>query len=194
MDANITNRLVPIVARYRELTDTIFQAPEAIDVAVADAKNAGVFSIPMLEEILSRAKAEANSIMNEDIPLLLAEYGISEAKLTDGTVVSKELFTEVSQAGLDKELLVSWLTSNGYSSSIKDVISFDKGEWKEEIADFLMSNGYSYSRDSSIHSQTLKKVIKDHLAAGGDKPPEEAVKVSMFERGVVKAPKNKPGF
>lgn len=173
MDANITNRLTPLVDRYNELVGK---------------------EIPDMEEIVSKLKASAQRIMNEDIPLLLAEYGLSEAKLVDGTVVSQEICTEVSQAGLDKEKLMVWLTLMGYSSSIKDVVSFDKGEWKEEIGDFLAAHGYSYSRDSSVHSQTLKKVIKDHLAAGGDMPPDDAVKVTIFERGVVKAPKNKPSF
>ena len=191
---NMTARMAPLVEIYNELTENKFNNDDAKYAAITTMKDMGFFSVPMLETLLSEAKYESNEILCNDIPLLLAEYGLSKATLEDGTEVGKELYTEVSQAGLDKELLASWLTEHGYASAIKDVLSFDKGAWQDEIGDFLKEHGYSYSRDSSIHSQTLKKVIKDHVASGGELPPQEAVKVSMFERGVVKAPKLKRDF
>jgi len=191
---NMTARMAPLVEIYNELTENKFNNDDAKYAAITTMKDMGFFSVPMLETLLSEAKYESSEILCNDIPLLLAEYGLSKATLSDGTEVGKELYTEVSQAGLDKELLASWLTEHGYASAIKDVLSFDKGAWQDEIGDFLREHGYSYSRDSSIHSQTLKKVIKDHVASGGELPPQEAVKVSMFERGVVKAPKLKRDF
>jgi len=190
----ITDRMHPLIEVYSDITDRKFNNDKAKDEAVMTVREMGFFSVQMLESLLAEAKSQANEILCNDIPLLLAEYGLSKATLSDGTEVGKELYTEVSQAGLDKELLASWLTEHGYASAIKDVLSFDKGAWQDEIGDFLREHGYSYSRDSSIHSQTLKKVIKDHVASGGELPPQEAVKVSMFERGVVKAPKLKRDF
>lgn len=191
---NITNRLTPLIERYNELAREEFRDDTMMDVAARTVEDMGFFSIPMLEDLLSEAKRRANAILIDDVPALLAEYGLSEAVLTDGTEVGKELFTEVSQAGSDKNVLMDWLDSNGYSSTVKDTLSFDKGTFKDEIEKFLQKKGYSYVRDSSIHSQTLKKVIKDHIAAGGAMPPENAVKVSMFERAVIKAPKKGRDF
>ena len=186
---NITNRLTPLIERYNELAREEFRDNTTMDAAARTVEDMGFFSIPMLEDLLSEAKRKANQILCNDVPLLLSEYGLSEAVLTDGTEVGKELYTEISQAGLDKELLAQWMASNGYAAAIKDTLSFDKGAFKDEIEQFLKKKGYSYTRDSVVHSQTLKKVIKDHIAAGGEMPPEQAVKVSMFERATIKPPK-----
>jgi hypothetical protein len=194
MSKNMMDRLSLLMARYDELNGTEFLNEVNKEQAIRTVKGLGFFSIPMLEEILSAAKAEKEDILTNDVISLLAEYGITEATMLDGTVVGKDVFYEVSQSGKDKELLASWLTANGYGSTIKDTLSFDKGSFKDEIVTMLQAKGYSFSRDSSVHPQTLKKTIKDHVLSGGQLPPEEACRVSIFERGVVKPPKEKKDF
>ena len=194
MDANITSRLGPLIDSYRQLTseesDDIERAEELVEWAV----DGGYFSIPVMEAALAVAKKRANVILCDDIPALLAEYGLSKAILEDGTEITKDTFWEVSQSGKDKEELASWLTLNGYESAIKDTFEFEKGSNLSEVISFLDSEGVSYDRRSEVHSQTLKKIIKDHYTAHGKLPPESAVKVSIFDRGVVKAAKKGKGF
>ena len=193
-DMNIASRLNPLMKRFNELTGTEFLNDECRAQARVTVEGLGFFSIPMLEDLLSEAKRVKEDILCTDIPCLLAEYGIAKATLDDGTVVSKDLFYEVSQAGKDKQLLARWLIENGYKSTIKDTLSFDKGEFQDEILSLLREKGYSFSHDSGIHPQTLRKTIKEHMEAGLVPPPEDACKVNIFERGVVKAPKDKDGF
>lgn len=193
-NANITNRMAPLIERHRELETVEFMDEHVRDEAIFTIKELGLFSIPMLTDILKEAKRERDEIVNTDIPLLLAEYGLSLAVLDDGTKVTKDTFWEVSQKDKDKDVLAAWLKSHGYQSIIKDTLEFEKGTDLSDLVAFLEAEGLSYERASEVHSATLKKVIREHVEAGGELPPEDAVKVSIFERGVVSFPKLKKGF
>jgi len=191
---NLTGRLQPLIERFQHLDQTDFTSDtEAVQTRMALEKN-NFFTVPILEGLLAQAKRARDEILITDIPLLLAEYGLSEAKLTDGTLVTKETFFETSQSGKDKALLARWLCEHGYEQIIKDTVAFEKGSFDEKVEAFLASGGYSYSKTSDVNGQSLKKTIREHLLAGGELPPDEAVKVTIFERGVVKAPKEKKGF
>lgn len=200
MDANITNRLTPIVGRYEHLQSDI-----AIDLdkACKSLEGFGLFTIPTLEYALSQAKAECDRILQDDIPCLLAEYGLKKAELLDGSTIEPKTFYNTSQEGCDKSVLASWLEANGYGDIIKDTIALGKGEFDEELKNFLEENGYGYSKDSNVNGQSLKKVITDHIKAleklpyderAARMPPEEAVKVKTFTQAVITKPKAPKGF
>lgn len=196
MAGEITDRLTPFVTEYQRLT--IDNVDECSDEEMEKARRIllahDLWTIPMLEKLCEMAIAEADRIVKTDIPCLLAEYGLAEATMLDGTTVSKATFYETSQANKDKNVLSNWLELNGYGSIIKDTLALDKGEFDPELESFLNEHGYSYKRDSNVNGQTLKKTIKDHILAGGSLPPEEGVKVSIFECAVVKSPKESKGF
>lgn len=194
MDSNMNARLRPLIDQYNALTQDRDTDELTADNVAAALRATGAYSIPVLELVLKVAKQEANEIMVTDIPAMLAEYGLSKATLEDGTEVTKDTFWEVSQTGRDKAALASWLTSHGYESAIKDTFEFEKGSNLAELVAFINSEGLSYDRKSEVHSQTLKKILKDHYEKSGELPPEGAVKVSIFDRGVVKAPKNRKDF
>jgi hypothetical protein len=158
---------------------------ESLDSLIA---HLGSFpSISVIEEALKYFKAKRDIIERTDIPLTLAEYGVRKVEMADGTSVHIDTFYETRQG--NKELLADWVESNGYSDIIKDTLAFSKGEVDPQLLSFLSEGTYSFTRDSSINSQTLKKVLKDHVAAGGELPPSEAVQVTIFESAVVKRPK-----
>jgi hypothetical protein len=144
-------------------------------------------SIETLEEVCKFYRDRRDTIERTDIPCTLAEYGVKRVTMEDGTEVSLGTFYETKQG--DKEELASWVEGNGYADIIKDTLAFGKGEVDPELLSFLTDKKYSFSRDSSINSQTLKKIIKDHVAAGGELPPSTALSVTIFESAVVKRPK-----
>jgi len=144
-------------------------------------------SIETLEEVVKYYKEKKNTIERVDIPCALAEAGLQDATMKDGTYVSIDTIYETKQG--DKSKLAAWLEENGYGDIIKDTFAFEKGGVDEDLLQFLQDRAYNYARDSSIHSMTLKKVLKDHLNAGGTEPPEDAVKISIFRKADVKKPK-----
>lgn len=187
----LESRLKPLMQVLSDLETVDFNSEEELQEAKVLMSKSDMFSIPKLERLLSLAVQAKEEIFRTDIPALLSELGLSEAKMEDGTTVSKETVYTVKQ--LDKAKVASWLIDNGYGSSIKDNLAFERGQYTDAIDEFLRGSGASFSRSQDVHAQTLKKVVKEHLESGLQEPPHDAIDVSIFERGVVKAPKKK-GF
>jgi len=186
---DIKTRLEPLTSRYNHLTQDL---PADIESLQRNLDTSNLFTIPVLEALLDAAKEEAKRIVSTDIICLMAEYGISDATLEDGTTIKKTVYMETKQT--DKMKVAAWLEANGYGSIIKDTIAFPKGVYDERLERYLAENGYDYSRDSNINGQSLKKVVRDHVDAGGNLPPEDAIEVRMYEEAVVKPPKAAKGF
>ena len=180
---NVKEQLSLLIGQLNQL-DAPYP-PEKLDELIAAV---GSFPpIAIREDLLKSYRAKREVIERTDIPCVLAEYGLKSAEMDDGTNVGLATFYETRQG--DKNLFAEWLIAHGYGDIIKDTLAFGKGEVDEDLLAYLSERAYSFSRDSSINSQTAKKVIKDHLAGGGDLPPREAVEVTIFECAVIKRPK-----
>jgi hypothetical protein len=140
-----------------------------------------------LEAIIADRKAYRDRILQDDIPTVLHENGLTSAPLADGRTITIERVVNVSQ--LDKALLAEWLKSHEYDSIIRTSFEFGKGADTSALEALLAKEQITYQKESSVHPMSLKKVISDHLSEGGDYPPEEAAKVSVFERAKVKGGK-----
>lgn len=146
--------------------------------------------IAALEAVVKYYKENLNTILRTDIPCVLQEYGLSSAVVDSpkGKVpVSLERYYETKQG--DKAVLAAWLESQGMGEIIKDTLALDKGAYDEKLDAFLHEGGYSYSRDSSINGNSLKAHIKKHLEAGGERPPEAAMSISIFTQAKITFPK-----
>ncbi|MCP4161503.1 MAG: hypothetical protein GY760_15635, partial [Deltaproteobacteria bacterium] len=88
--------------------------------------------IANLEEQLKNKKAEADDIGSRVIPELLAEQGLSEIKLADGSKVSvkKEFRCTLPKDISKRELAYKWLREQGLGDIIKNnvFVTFGKGE------------------------------------------------------------------
>lgn len=144
-------------------------------------------SLASVKELASIYQGELDRIYNDEIPAILHEHGLLAAPLEDGRTVTLEQVCNVSQG--DKAALGVWLTDNGYDSVIKTSLEFPKGSDTTEIEDVLARSGMDYTKETFVHPMTLKKVMKDHIQEGGEYPPEEAAKVTIFERSRVKGGK-----
>lgn len=168
-------------------------AAEARDHFIQNSAE-GIFgaypSIEMIEDILSYFKAKRARIIEDDIPTFLAENGLKKAVAEDGTEVSTEEI--ITTKTVDEAKMLTWITANGGADLIKDSLSFGKGICDDRLVAWLADNGYTYSRDSGVHSQTLKKFITDRYKDMGTDglPPADAVEAKPFVRAKIKAPKN----
>ena len=134
--------------------------------------------IAALEEQLKNKKAEADDISSRVIPELLAEQGLSEIKLADGSKVSvkKEFRATVPKDDTKRENALQWLRTNGLGDIIKNNVSvtFGKGEddKAKQLLDLAAENGYEPQQKSDVSWNTLTALYRERVEAGLDMPSD----------------------
>ena len=134
--------------------------------------------IAALEEQLKNKKAEADDIGSRVIPELLAEQGLSEIKLADGSKVSvrKEFRATVPKDDLRREAALQWLRDQGLGDIIKNnvTVSFGKGEddKAEQLLNLAAENGFEPQQKSDVAWNTLSALYQERIEAGLDMPSD----------------------
>ena len=134
--------------------------------------------ISALEEQLKNKKAEADDIGSRVIPELLAEQGLSEIKLADGSKVSvrKEFRATVPKDDMKREAALQWLRDQGLGDIIKNnvTVSFGKGEddKAEQLLQLAAENGFEPQQKSDVAWNTLSALYQERIEAGLDMPSD----------------------
>ena len=134
--------------------------------------------IAALEEQLKTKKAEADDIGSRVIPELLAEQGLSEIKLADGSKVSvrKEFRATVPKDDMKREAALQWLRDQGLGDIIKNnvTVSFGKGEddKAEQLLQLAADNGFEPQQKSDVAWNTLSALYQERIEAGLDMPSD----------------------
>ena len=134
--------------------------------------------IAKLEEQLKNKKAEADDISSRVIPELLAEQGLSEIKLADGSKVSvkKEFRATLPKDEVKRDAAYQWLRDQGLGDIIKNnvFVTFGKGEddKAKSLIDLAVANGYEPSQKSDVAWNTLTALYEERVKAGLDMPSD----------------------
>ena len=134
--------------------------------------------IAALEDQLKNKKAEAEDIGSRVIPELLAEQGLSEIKLADGSKVSvrKEFRATVPKDDMKREAALQWLRDQGLGDIIKNnvTVSFGKGEddKAEQLLNLAAENGFEPQQKSDVAWNTLSALYQERIEAGLDMPSD----------------------
>ena len=134
--------------------------------------------IASLEEQLKSKKAEADDIGSRVIPELLAEQGLSEIKLADGSKVAvrKEFRATVPKDDLRREAALQWLRDQGLGDIIKNnvTVSFGSGEdhKAEQLLNLAVDNGFRPEQKSDVAWNTLSALYQERVQSGLDMPSE----------------------
>jgi len=134
--------------------------------------------IALLEEQLKEKKAEADDIGSRVIPELLAEQGLSEIKLSDGSKVSvkKEFRATIPKDDARRESCLQWLRDQGLGDIIKNnvTVSFGKGEddKSEKLLKLAADNGFQPQQKSDVAWNTLTALYQERVQSGLDMPSE----------------------
>ena len=134
--------------------------------------------IAALEEQLKNKKAEADDISSRVIPELLAEQGLSEIKLADGSKVSvkQEFRATLPKDEVRRDAAYQWLRDQGLGDIIKNNVSvtFGKGEddKAQSLIDLAVANGYEPSQKSDVAWNTLTALYEERVKAGLDMPSD----------------------
>ena len=134
--------------------------------------------IAKLEEQLKNKKAEADDIGSRVIPELLAEQGLSEIKLADGSKVSvkKEYRCTLPKDESKRAQCYDWLRDQKLGDIIKNnvFVTFGKGEddKAKSLIDLAVANGYEPSQKSDVAWNTLTALYEERVKAGLDMPSD----------------------
>ena len=134
--------------------------------------------IEELEEKLKAKKAEADDIGSRIIPELLAEQGLSEIKLADGSKVSvkREFRATLPKDDERREAAYQWLRDNGLGDIIKNNVSVTFGRGEDDKAQQLLNlaaeNGFRPQQKSDVAWNTLTALYEERVKAGLDMPSD----------------------
>lgn len=132
--------------------------------------------VARLEEELKAAQAKLKDISQFKLPELLAEVGMSEFKLKDGTKISVKEDVRASIPKSDSQPAFDWLESHGSGALIKREIkiSFGKGEeaWAKKFMADLAKRKKPVKAENkmTVHPQTLQAFIREQLEKGETVP------------------------
>ncbi len=134
--------------------------------------------IAAIEEQLKTKKAEADDIGSRVIPELLAEQGLTELKLQDGSKVSvkKEFRATLPKDDIRREAAYKWLRDQGLGDIIKNniFVTFGKGEddKAKQLLDLAAENGFEPQQKSDVAWNTLTALYQERIQAGLDMPSD----------------------
>ncbi|MGH0031694.1 MAG: hypothetical protein ACQGVC_18045 [Myxococcota bacterium] len=146
------------------------------------------------EAALKRKRAELQQVRTGDLPDAMAEVGISEFRLADGSGVSVAPFVSasLSQENPDRLKAMAWVTEQGDGAIIKHTIAvpFDRDSDAdvETLKDLLREHGFGdrISEGVTVHPSTLRAYLKEKVADGA------AVPLDLFRAFVGQAAKITP--
>jgi len=133
------------------------------------------------QEELDELKSQAKKLSYEEIPNLLAEQGLEELRLNDGTVFEVKQIINAYLPKADKdpegrENAFKWLRNNGLGDIIKNdiTVSFGRGEDNKaiEYVSLAEQKGYLPTQKVDVHNRVLVSAVKERLEKGLEVPPE----------------------
>ena len=93
--------------------------------------------IKRAEEDLATLKEQFKQVSQVDLPEALAETGLSEGKLVDGTKITVQQFYNASIPKDKTDEAFKWLRDNDHADLIKNTISCDFGRGEDGDAKIL---------------------------------------------------------
>ena len=134
--------------------------------------------IAAIEEQLKKKKDEHDHISSKVIPELLAEQGLSEIKLADGSKVSvkKEFRCTLPKDEAKREQAYEWLRNEKLGDIIKNnvFVTFGKGEddKAQQLLNLAVENGYEPEQKSDVAWATLTALFRERIESGLDMPSD----------------------
>lgn len=133
--------------------------------------------VSFAEEALKVSKEKQRKLEEEEIPSLMAEVGLSEVKLEDGTkvTVSEEVRASIPKAKIAAAM--GWLRDNGFEDIIKNQITVKLNAGDDEKARTILQTledfGVIGELKEAVHPSTLKAFVKEQDAAGVEMPEKD---------------------
>jgi uncharacterized small protein (DUF1192 family) len=157
-------------------TEDSFASDESLTVVAELANRQLVLEkeVEDLEAQLKEKKEALTQVAEKDLPEALAECGLSEIKLLDGSKVTVKPYYQANPPKEKYDEAMAWLRDNGHGDLIKNdvTVSFGKGEDNraEDFKVFLRDNGTSYTDKTGVHPMTFKAFVREQVETGQNLP------------------------
>lgn len=129
-----------------------------------------------LEEEAKQTKKDLLRLTDNELPALMAEIGLSEAKLEDGSRVSVKPTYGATITSDNHDAAMAWLRENDFGDIIKNEIkaAFGAGE-DQAAASFVQAAaevGVDVTQKEGVHHSTLRAWVKERMESGEEFPTQ----------------------
>lgn len=138
------------------------------------------------EDRLQRLKEQEKTLSEELIPQCLADIGVQEIRLTDGSRISAEAYYGARITQARSVSAHTWLREQGHGDLIKNIVSvqFGRGEDEraKEVLQLLKKEGLMPDQKESVHPSSLKAFVKEQIESGNQVFDQKAKELfSVYE-------------
>jgi ABC-type phosphate transport system auxiliary subunit len=128
------------------------------------------------EEHLKNLKKKRDHISGEVIPTMMAEMGLAELKLHDGSHLKVSTSYRATITEANKEAAFNWLRENGLGDIIKNEISVSFGRNEDnkaaDYAELAKGQGLQPTQKMKVEPMTLKALVRERIEAGKEMPTD----------------------
>lgn len=141
------------------------------------------------EAALKRLQAQLRTVTEEQLPEAMAELGITELVLSDGShiTVVNEYYASIPRAM--EQRAFRWLADRNFDSLLKHSFTLQFGRGEKERADefrcLIGANAYEANEKMAVHPQTLKAFVREQAEAGTP-VPEDLFGVYVINRAKIR--------
>ena len=128
------------------------------------------------ETELKELKRKVDLVSGEIIPTMMQEMNISTLKLADGTSVEVKPIYGASILVAQRDEAFKWLRDNGLGDLIKNDVTVTFGMSEDikasDYAGLAKRQGYEPIQKVSVHTGTLKALVRERIESGKEIPTE----------------------
>jgi len=132
--------------------------------------------LELQEDNIKNTKKELERISGEIIPTMMAEMGLAELKLQDGSHLKVSTSYKATITEANREAAFNWLRNNGLGDIIKNeiLVSFGRNEDNKaaDYAALAQERGFQPTQKLTVAPMTLKALVRERIEAGKDMPTE----------------------
>jgi len=132
--------------------------------------------VEILEKNLKQKKKDFEYLSGEVIPTMMAEMGLSQLKLMDGSSVDVKPNYSANITIANRDAAFNWLRINGLGDIIKNEISVSFGRNEDnKAADYVAlaaERGYQPTQKLKVEPMTLKALVRERIESGKEMPTE----------------------
>jgi hypothetical protein len=132
--------------------------------------------VQLLEKDLKQKKKNFEHLSGEVIPTMMAEMGLSQLKLMDGSSVDVKPNYSANITIANRDAAFNWLRTNGLGDIIKNEISVSFGRNEDnkaaDYAALASERGYQPTQKLKVEPMTLKALVRERIEAGKELPTE----------------------
>ena len=167
------------------INDMFEQDAGALQVKNEDLSSVGALAkrakelekeIEEIDTTLAERKNQYRKLLEETIPAMLQELGLTKFSMTDGSEITVKPFYSASIPDGKRAQAFEWLREHGYDDIIKNTVSVRFGRNEDQLCDTLLNQlreqNYPVEQAQKIEPQTLKAWVREQVERGREFPTE----------------------